>query len=281
VKEERIGIILPTFNVEKTITDCLENLIPLLCHSHTLLIIDNQSTDGTVALVERFLSQNQHLLNYVALCINRENLGYGASIKAGFEYHLTKEVGSMLVLHSDNQTDNFLLAKRLEDESIAFPALNQVILGSRFTLGSELKEYSSLRKVANIFFNWLTRVCVGSRLSDAGTAMTLTSSGALRKINFQALSDDWRFHPEFNILVSVNKEINLREIPMEWADSSARSSVPLVKYGFKLSALILTVGFHRLIRRPVHESVERKQSPVPQDLFIILESKDLLERYGS
>ena len=281
MEDRRIGIVLPTFNVEKTITDCLENLIPFLCHSHTLLIIDNQSTDGTVALVERFLSQNQNLLKYVALCINRENLGYGASIKTGFDHHLTKEVDSILVLHSDNQTDNILLAKRLEEESIAFPEPNQVILGSRFTPGSELKAYSSLRKVANIFFNWLTRVCVGSRLSDAGTAMTLISSGALRKINFQALSDDWRFHPELNILLSVNKEINLREIPMEWADSSARSSVPLVKYGFKLSALILTVGFHRLIRRPVHESVERKQSPIPQDRYIITESKDLLGRYGS
>ena len=281
MEDRRIGIILPTFNVEKTITDCLENLIPLLGDSHTLLIIDNQSTDGTVALVEHFLSQNQHLLNCVALCIHRENLGYGASIKAGFEYYLTKEVNSMLVLHSDNQTDNFLLAKRLEDESTAFPAQNQVILGSRFTLGSELKEYSSLRKVANIFFNWLTRVCVGSRLSDAGTAMTLTSSGALRKINFQALSDDWRFHPELNILFSVNKEINVREIPMEWADSNARSSVPLLKYGFNLTALILKVGVHRFIRRPVHESVERKQFSTPHDLQVILDSKELLGPCGS
>ena len=281
MEEERIGIILPTFNVEKTITDCLENLIPLLSHSHTLFIIDNQSTDGTVALVERFLSQKQHLLNRVALCINRENLGYGASIKAGFEYHLAKEVDRILVLHSDNQTDNFLLAKRLVDESMAFPALNQVILGSRFTIGSDLKEYSSLRKVANIFFNWLTRVCVGSTLSDAGTAMTLASSGALRKINFQALSDDWRFHPELNMLFSVNEEINLREIPMAWADSNARSSVPLVKYGFRLSALIMTVGFHRFIHRPVLESVERKKSPIPKDVHIVLDSKDLLERYGS
>ena len=281
MEAKRIGIILPTFNVEKTIVDCLENLMPLLSNSHTLLIIDNQSTDDTVALVKRFLLQNQHLLSYVALRINRKNLGYGASIKAGFEYHLAKEANSILVLHSDNQTDNFLLAKRLEDESIAFPAPNQVVLGTRFMSGSDLQAYNFFRKVANIFFNWLTRVCVGSRLSDAGTAMTLTSSGALREINFQALSDDWRFHPELNILFSVNKEINLREIPMKWADSKSKSSVPLVKYGFKLTALILTVGFHRLIRRPVHKSVEYKQLPTAQDLNTILDSKDLLGPDGS
>lgn len=53
-----VSIIIPAWNEEERIVDCLTNATTQTVKPHEVLVIDNRSTDGTVAAVERFAAEH-------------------------------------------------------------------------------------------------------------------------------------------------------------------------------------------------------------------------------
>jgi glycosyltransferase involved in cell wall biosynthesis len=234
----KIGVILPTFNVERTLALALDEVSQVLNDGTSeLLVIDNASTDGSLTVIKEYFSSVEVPQGSCHLKLHSTNLGYGASIKAGFDFYITRNVTHVLVLHSDAQTDNYKLFQDFQNAAIDFES--DVILGSRFSDGSDISAYSPIRKYGNYFFNWLTKLTTGSYLSDAGSGMVLVPISALRKIDYSQLPEDWRFHPQLNIDLGNLGLVRIREIPMRWADSESRSSVPLIRYGISLVWLLL------------------------------------------
>lgn len=236
----KIGVILPTYNVEKTLVTALGEVLKLLNEgSAELFIIDNSSTDGSRQVLKNFFAQNPVPRGSCSIRFNDSNMGYGASIKAGFGFYLTQDVSHVLVLHSDAQTDNYKLAKDLMDVGAKFES--DVVLGTRFAATSDISDYSLLRKYGNYFFNWLTKFTAGLSVSDAGSGMVLIPILALKRLDYQNLPEDWKFHPKLNIDLGRLKSVVIRELPMRWADSESRSSVPLLAYGISLLGMLLRV----------------------------------------
>lgn len=212
-----------------------------------LLIIDNQSLDGTVQVLAVLAEDIDPSYLGWTVMQRPSNMGYGASIKSGFAYFLERDVTHVMVLHSDGQTANDSLGRLLVDAALKTGA--DVVLGSRFLPESNSAGYSPLRKVANRFFNWLTWAISGQGLSDAGTAMVLARTECLQKLDFWDMPDDWRFHPVLNIAFGASTGLDIYEIPMRWFDSNAGSSVPVIRYGASLFLLLLAIGWRRIIRR--------------------------------
>jgi glycosyltransferase involved in cell wall biosynthesis len=234
----KIGLILPTYNVEKTLAQALEEVARLLHKGAAeLLVIDNASTDLSRPILKDFFTNNAVPSKSCTIRFNESNRGYGASIKAGFRFFLTRDVTHVLVLHSDAQTDNYLLANELVRVGAEFES--DVILGTRFAAGSDISAYSALRKYGNYFFNWLTKLTTGLTVSDAGAAMVLIPITALNRVEYWKLPEDWKFHPQLNIDLGRMNGLKIREVPIRWADSDADSSVPLLSYGFSLLWMLL------------------------------------------
>lgn len=244
----KVGIIFPTYNVEATVAVALEQVGKLMAEVDSeLVIIDNNSFDGTIQVLTRILGNPGPNLSRSRLIQRQRNMGYGASIKIGLDYFLKNDVTHIMVLHSDAQTDNYLLGRSLlgaEQDSGA-----DVVFGSRFLPGSDLNGYSFFRIVANLFFNWLTKITAGRVLSDAGAAMALFKRDCLNKLDIWEMPDDWRFHPALNVALGASPGIDMREIPMRWSDSTAGSSLPTVSYGFSLFALLARIWWRRSVRR--------------------------------
>jgi len=99
-----VAVIIVSWNRKSLLKRCLLSLETHLRISHTIIIIDNDSTDGTPDMVK-------HLFPDVVLIENDQNLGFGKAVNQGFEH----------LFRSRNPTDFVLLLNNdayFEDDSI-------------------------------------------------------------------------------------------------------------------------------------------------------------------
>lgn len=75
---EKISVIVLAWNGEKYLEPCLQALLAQVYSPFEILVVDNASTDGSVAVVEKFLPR-------VRLVRNAYNLGYSAGNNVGID----------------------------------------------------------------------------------------------------------------------------------------------------------------------------------------------------
>lgn len=75
----KVTIILPVYNVEKYIEDCVESIINQTCKDFELIIVDDGTKDKSIELTERLLSDS--CINY--RIIHRNNGGLSAARNTG------------------------------------------------------------------------------------------------------------------------------------------------------------------------------------------------------
>lgn len=76
--ERRVLIVIPTFNSEEDIEECLKSIIAQNLDSALVVIVDNGSRDGTVAVVSQKYPS-------VKIVQNPDNYGYAAGCSIGFD----------------------------------------------------------------------------------------------------------------------------------------------------------------------------------------------------
>jgi len=259
-----VGVVVPIFNVEKTIGSVLESLSEALeSNDLEILIIDNDSSDNTLRLAKICLSDNPKLNSKVTILKSSRNYGYGCSIKTGFDYFLSKDVTHIMIIHGDYQVEPAWLVNELITSINKYPAI-ELVLGSRFEPESNISSYSTLRKIGNYFFNNITRLCSGHRMSDSGTAMIVIKKDLLRQVPYQTLSNSWQFHPQLNIFLYQESGAKIMEIPINWSDSTVDSTVPLFRYGVLLLNMLLIYWFKKNILRLSSDSIFPRE-PIPPE----------------
>lgn len=245
----QVGLVIPVFNVERTIGKVLTSIAGSMTDELAeILIIDNHSTDATLSIINAKLAAHPDLAALVTLIQHEENYGYGCSIKGGFDYFTRRDVSHVMVIHGDHQVDPaWLIGKLLA--AIRTNDGTDLVLASRFKPESGIQNYSLLRKLGNHFFNATTTFCSGHHMSDSGTAMVVMRQSLLQKVPFRNLSNSWQFHPQLNILLYGVPGVRIQEIPMDWADSDADSTVPLIQYGLILLKMLLLYWFRKNVKR--------------------------------
>ena len=262
----KVGLVMPVFNVEKTISKVLDSVASTLDEgSLDILIIDNNSSDKTISIVQMYLQANPEFARHVTLIQHKSNYGYGCSIKSGFEYFSSKTVSHVMIIHGDNQVDPAWLMEKLIG-TVKLKPDTDLVLASRFKPESSIENYSILRRLGNYFFNAMTTFCSGHRMSDSGTAMIIVRNDIINKVPFRNLSNSWQFHPQLNILLYGVPGIRIAEIPMDWADSEADSTVPLFRYGLILLKMLLWYWFKKnVLKKPPQETFSLDAIPLDRE----------------
>ena len=151
--QERVDIVVPVYNEQASIDEFYER-VARLGLAHRLLFVDNASTDGTVAAIERHPD--------VRLVRHRSNEGYGASIRDGIA---ASESEYVVVIDADLEYPPEMIPVILE----ALEA-HPVVFGSRF-LGARPPAMSLLRRLGNRWASGLFNVLFGQRTTDLYTGM--------------------------------------------------------------------------------------------------------------
>ena len=108
----RLAIVIPCFNVELVIKETINRI--LRCKSYSIIkniiFLDNASNDNTSKIIKNFKHRNKKFI----FIQNKNNLGYGGSIKVGLNFIERNNFSHFIIIHSDNQTnissiiDNFV-----------------------------------------------------------------------------------------------------------------------------------------------------------------------------
>ncbi len=150
-------IIIPTYNE-------LENLPKLLPavlskdSSINVLIVDDNSPDGTAAFVENEMKNNER----IHLIKRSSKQGLGTAYIAGFKYALQNGFDLIFEMDADFSHDPNEIPKFLEEIK-----QSDLVLGSRYINGVNVINWPMRRLLLSWFANWYTRIITGLHIKDA------------------------------------------------------------------------------------------------------------------
>jgi len=201
-------IIIPTYNE-------LENLPRLLPEvlskdeSIDVLIVDDNSPDGTAAFVESQMKNN----NRIHLIKRQSKQGLGTAYIAGFKYALQNNFQIIFEMDADFSHDPKEIPRFL-DEIIN----SDVILGSRYINGVNVINWPLRRLLLSSFANLYTRVITGMPIHDATGGFKCFRREVLEAIDLDRVkSNGYAFQIEMTFKAWKNG-FKVKEIPIIFVD---------------------------------------------------------------
>ena len=174
-----------------------------------MLIIDDNSPDGTAAFVENEIKKN----NRIHLIKRESKQGLGTAYIAGFKYALQKDYQLIFEMDADFSHDPNEIPKFLEEIKTA-----DVVLGSRYKNGVNVINWPMRRLLLSWFANFYTRLITGMPLHDATGGFKCFKREVLEAINFEHVkSNGYAFQIEMNFK-AWKKGFRIKEIPIIFVD---------------------------------------------------------------
>lgn len=169
---DAISLIIPAYNEEAVIARAVAEATAALAGrfpDYEVLVIDDGSRDGTAAVVERLAAN----LSRVRLLRHKENAGYGAALRTGFE---AARFPLVAFTDADCQFDLTDLT-RLAALTGEFP----VVVGYRVR-----RQDPWPRRFYSWGYNRLARLLLGTRVRDVDCALKVFRREALARLLPQA-----------------------------------------------------------------------------------------------
>jgi glycosyltransferase involved in cell wall biosynthesis len=243
---QKILVVIPVRNVEEMIEETLEQINESnLRNKSKIIIIDNRSTDTTLARIDSYLQKKFPQIDCEVIA-NEQNIGYGGSVKKGIKLSINQNYEWTVIVHGDNQTNWQLVLN--EFDKLIESNHYEIICTTRFDKESNISKYSKLRTAGNRFFKVLTIVCTNLKISDPGVAIMAFKTKIVESFNLDLINEGYMFHPQLNLLI-FSGENRYIEIPMLWQDATRREPLNLFAYGIGLEKFLLKYGYYFKIQK--------------------------------
>ena len=207
-------VVVPTFNerdnVEKIIREILAQ-----GNEINVLIVDDNSPDGTGEIVDRIAAENGriHVIHRAG------KLGLGSAYREGFKYALEKGAESIIEMDADFSHDPAMIPVFLENIQTY-----DLVIGSRYLNGVSVVNWPIRRLILSYCANVYTRVVTGLKISDCTGGFKCFRRTVLESINLDRIrSDGYSFQIEMNYRC-VEKGFSVGEIPIIFIDRHAGMS---------------------------------------------------------
>jgi glycosyltransferase involved in cell wall biosynthesis len=196
-----LTVVMPVYNERATVEAILQR-VEQTGLANEIILVDDGSTDGTRAILERIASQHPAL----KVLLHERNRGKGAAIQTGIRA-ATQDL--VLIQDADLEYDPrdypALLAPILEGKA-------DVVFGSRF-LGGPRRTTMFWHMVANQLLTFMTNILYNSILSDMETGYKLFRREILQAIPLRCRRFD--FEPEVTAKL-LKRRIRVFEVPISF-----------------------------------------------------------------
>jgi len=204
----KILVIIPTYNE----LDNLPRLLPEVFSKNDdihILIVDDNSPDGTAGFVEEEMQKNDSL----HIIKRSSKQGLGTAYIAGFKYAIQNEYDFIFEMDADFSHDPNEIPNFLEEIKNA-----DLILGSRYKNGVNVINWPMRRLLLSWFANLYTRLITGMPVHDATGGFKCFKRKVLEAINLdQVKSNGYAFQIEMNFK-AWKKGFKIIEMPIIFVD---------------------------------------------------------------
>ena len=201
-------IIIPTYNELENLTKLLPEVLSK-DNNINVLIVDDNSPDGTAAFVENEMKKDDR----IHLIRRESKQGLGTAYIAGFKYALQNDFELIFEMDADFSHDPGELSKFLSEVQNS-----DLVIGSRYITGVNVINWPMRRLLLSWFANWYTRIITGMPIHDATGGYKCFRRNVLESIDLnQVRSNGYAFQIEMNFK-AWKKGFRLKEIPIIFVD---------------------------------------------------------------
>jgi dolichol-phosphate mannosyltransferase len=223
-------VIIPTYNEADNIAKLLQQILQLP-NNFEILIIDDNSSDGTGNIVKALAKKNDR----ISIIERPSKLGYATAVIEGFKYGINNSFNAVIQMDADfSHNPSYLL------EFVKQSKQHQVVIGSRYIKGGGVINWPLKRKLLSYCANKYVRLMTGIGICDATSGYRCIRREVLEDIDFNLIkSQGYAFLIENSFLFWKNK-YRIKEIPITFVER--------VKGFSKISKKIIIEAFFIVLR---------------------------------
>src|ERR1017187_6472926 len=189
------AVVIPAYNEELLIRRTVEGIPDFV---DCIIVVNDASTDATLSVLSDIESDHPNM----TILSNRENLGIGGSLKAGFDYVIENTASSAVgIVPGDNQFDCSFLQPMLDeliDEKLDY------VKACRFFDREALKTMPTYRRLGNILISLLTKFSTGYySVTDITDTCGWLRRTTLEQVNFAIVRERYDFEVSFLTALSI------------------------------------------------------------------------------
>ncbi len=212
---EKILIIIPTYNERENIGAAIEKLFSLKLPGLDVLVVDDNSPDGTALAVKEMQKTN----NKIYLMERSGKLGLGTAYIKGFKFAIEKKYDVVFEMDADLSHDplevpNFLEALKDAD----------LVVGSRYLHGVNVINWPLTRLIISTMANKYTRFITGIPINDCTSGFKCFRREVLEAIPLDEVkSNGYSFQIEMNFK-AWKRGFKIKEISIIFYDRMVGTS---------------------------------------------------------
>ena len=182
-------VVVPTYNESENIKKLVDSIFDLPVTTD-ILVVDDNSPDGTSEFVEELIQDNPRLY-----LMKRESKdGLGTAYRVGFTYALEREYDTVVQIDADlshDPADIPDMLSKLKDYDL--------VIGSRYTRGVSVVHWPIRRLILSYWANLYTRIITGLPVKDSTSGFKAWRTEVLQAIDlYRVKSQGYAFQIEMN-----------------------------------------------------------------------------------
>ena len=239
----KICFVLPTYNEDENIENIIQQILKdeknQSKHTFSILVVDDNSTDETQAIVQRYTS-----LNSKVHLVTGQKKGLGDAYKRGFNYALNDLQADLIFqMDSDGQHDTSLIPHFVS----SIEEGRDVVIGSRFVEGGTTPDFSFSRLIMSKVGNLLVRYVGGiTQVKDCTSGYRAIRASYLKELDFSYLSTRGYSFQSSLICDLAWRGANISEIPIEFSSRQGGDSKLALRDQIEFLLNIPRLGFRNL-----------------------------------
>lgn len=209
-----VAVIIPTYNERANVDDIVSRTRRAVPDAD-ILIVDDNSPDGTGDLAEKLTLTDEH----VRVLHRAAKAGLGAAYLAGFGWALEHGYGALVEMDADGSHDPAELPAIL-----AALANADLVVGSRWIAGGTVRNWPRSRALLSRGGNAYARIMLGLAVHDATGGYRAYRATTLREIGLaDVTSQGYCFQIELT-LRAVRAGLTVTEVPITFTERARGTS---------------------------------------------------------
>jgi dolichol-phosphate mannosyltransferase len=211
----RALICLPTYDERENLEPMLRALGAVLGPDDMVLVIDDNSPDGTGELADRLAAE----LPFVEVLHRERKEGLGPAYLAGFRRALERDAELVVEMDCDFSHDPKDVPRLLEAAAEA-----DLVLGSRYVPGGGVENWGLVRRVISAGGSLYARLLLGVPVRDLTGGFKCFRRAVLEALDLDAVhSKGYAFQIELTYR-ALRRGFRVREVPIRFVDREVGGS---------------------------------------------------------